>query len=642
MMRGGGGIGGGMMRGMRGTSADSMFAPSNDNLTDEDVVGRVYDNRVVKRFASYIVPYRKYALIALASLLTYAAVNAAIPLLIKYGIDWAVADGNVNRVHVIGAAFMVVTVIHFLSNRLQFIFISLTGQHILYDLRSGMFSHLQNQSNAFYHRTPIGRIMSRMQSDILQLQETFELLALALAELVTVGAIIILMLIIDWQLALVCMLVVPILTLILMYWQRFARHSFMRIRRAIAMVNGEYNQNITGVRVVQSLNRQDENLAHFRTLNTEYLDANLEAARYSGMLQPLVELLIGLGIGIGVVLFGGFLLQRDALEVGTLAAFALWIQRFFEPIRQLTMQYSQLQRAMAAGVRIFEVLDLEPDVVDKPDAVALPQVDGEIKYNDVTFHYVPGTDVLKNVNLHIKAGENVALVGSTGAGKSTLVNLLHRSADVTGGSITIDGHDLRDVTRKSLVHQMSMVLQEPYLFSGSVRENICYQNEGATEEEMIAASQAVGAHGFIMELDNGYDSELAERGVNLSIGQRQLISFARAIVGNPRILVLDEATANIDTHTELLIQQALNRILRGRTSIVIAHRLSTIRNADKIVVLDRGRVAEVGSHDELLEAGGVYAQLYAINYGLSGPSVDVAPVGGEVIGADGLSPAAAD
>ena len=368
MMRGGGGMGGGMMRGMRGTSADSMFAPTNDNLTDEDVVGRVYDNRVVMRFMSFIKPYKGYALIALASLLLYAAVNAGIPLLIKYGIDWAIAEGSVNRVHVIGAAFMVITVIHFLSNRLQFIFIARTGQHVLYDLRSGMFSHLQNQSNAFYHRTPIGRVMSRMQSDILQLQETFELLALALAELVTVGAIIALMLIVNWKLALVCMFVVPVLTVIMMYWQRFARHSFMRIRRAIAMVNGEYNQNITGVRVVQSLNRQDENMAHFRTLNQEYLDANLEAARYSGMLQPMVELLIGLGIGIGVVLFGGYLLSLDALEVGTLVAFAFWIQRFFEPIRQLTMQYSQLQRAMAAGVRIFEVLDLDPDINDKPDA----------------------------------------------------------------------------------------------------------------------------------------------------------------------------------------------------------------------------------------------------------------------------------
>ena len=642
MMRGGGGMGGGMMRGMRGTSADSMFAPTNDNLTDEDVVGRVYDNRVVMRFMTFIKPYKTYALIALASLLVYAAVNAGIPLLIKYGIDWAIAEGQVGRVHVIGVAFMVITIIHFLSNRLQFIFISRTGQHVLYDLRSGMFSHLQNQSNAFYHRTPIGRIMSRMQSDILQLQETFELLALALAELVTVVAIIVLMLIVNWQLALVCMFVVPVLTVIMMYWQRFARHSFMRIRRAIAMVNGEYNQNITGVRVVQSLNRQDENMAHFRTLNQEYLDANLEAARYSGMLQPLVELLIGLGIGLGVVLFGGWLLQRDALEVGTLVAFAFWIQRFFEPIRQLTMQYSQLQRAMAAGVRIFEVLDLEPDIMDKPDAVALPEVKGEIQYKDVNFHYVEGVEVLRNINVHIQAGENVALVGSTGAGKSTFVNLLHRSADVTGGSISVDGYDLRDVKRESLVHQMSMVLQEPYLFSGTVRENIAYQNENLTDDEIITAAQAVGAHDFIMEMDNGYDSELAERGINLSIGQRQLISFARAIAGNPRILVLDEATANIDTHTELLIQQALSRILKGRTSIVIAHRLSTIRNADKIVVLDRGRVAEVGNHDQLLESGGVYAQLYAINYGLSGPSVDVAPVGGEVIGADGLSPAAAD
>ena len=633
MMRGGGGIGGGMMQGMRGTSADSMFAPSNDQLTDEDVVGRVYDNRVVVRFTSYIKPYSKFAFIALGSLLVYAAFNAGIPLLIMYGIDWAIAEGQVNRVHIIGAAFMVITVIHFLSNRLQFIYISRTGQHILYDLRTGMFSHLQNQSNAFYNRTPIGRVMSRMQSDILQLQETFELLALALAELVTVGAIIVLMLWVNWQLALVCMIVVPVLTLIMMYWQRFARHSFMRIRRAIAMVNGEYNQNITGVRVVQSLNRQDENLEHFRELNTEYLNANLEAARYSGLLQPLVELLIGLGIGMGVVLFGGFLLQRGSLEVGVLVAFAFWIQRFFEPIRQLTMQYSQLQRAMAAGVRIFEVLDLDPDILDKPDADTLPEIQGDIRYKNVAFHYVEGVEVLRDVNLHIQAGENVALVGSTGAGKSTLVNLLHRSADVTDGAIEIDGYDLRDVKRNSLVHQMSMVLQEPYLFSGTVRENISYLNEQVTREQVVEAATAVGAHDFIMELDNGYESVLAERGVNLSIGQRQLISFARAIVSNPRILVLDEATANIDTHTELLIQRALNRILRGRTSIVIAHRLSTIRNADKIVVLDRGRVVEVGTHDELLEAGGAYAQLYAINYGLSGPSVGVAPTGGEVIGA---------
>jgi ATP-binding cassette subfamily B protein len=281
------------------------------------------------------------------------------------------------------------------------------------------------------------------------------------------------------------------------------------------------------------------------------------------------------------------------------------------------MQYSQLQRAMAAGVRIFEVLDLQPEVTDAPDAPQMPPIRGEIGFEGVSFHYVPGIDVLKEINLHISPGENVALVGSTGAGKSTMVSLIHRFADVTEGRITVDGYDIRQVTRTSLVSQMSMVLQEPYLFSGTVRENIRYNHETASDEEVVAAAKAVGAHDFIMGLEQGYDTPLAERGVNLSVGQRQLVSFARAIVVDPRIIVLDEATANIDTHTEILIQQALKRILEGRTSIVIAHRLSTIRNADKIVVLDHGRVVEIGKHQELLERQGVYARLYAINYGLT-------------------------
>src|SRR5262245_29917507 len=391
----------------------------------------------------------------------------------------------------------------------------------------------------------------------------------------------------------------------------------MRIRRAIAMVNGEYNQNITGVRVVQSLNRQDENLQHFKKLNQELLDANLEASRYSGFLLPIVESLTGIGMGFGVILLGGLLLQRGQVAWGVLVAFALWVQRFFEPIRQLTMQYSQLQRAMAAGVRIFELLDVQPEVQDKPDAAEMPPIKGEITFEEVSFHYVPGVDVLTDINLHIRPGETVALVGSTGAGKSTLATLLHRFADVTEGRITIDGFDIRAVRRQSLVRQMSMVLQEPYLFSGTVKENIRYACTSASDADVVAAAQAVGAHAFIMTLAQGYDTPLAERGVNLSVGQRQLLSFARAIVGNPRILILDEATANIDTHTEILIQNALQRILQGRTSIVIAHRLSTIRNADKIVVLEHGRVAEMGNHAELLARQGTYARLYAANYGLS-------------------------
>jgi len=513
------------------------------------------------------------------------------------------------------------------------------GQGILYSLRTGMFNHLQELSPSFFHRTPVGRIMSRSQSDVLQLQETFELIVQSLSDMLSLVGIVAIMLWIDWRLALISMSILPVLFFVLGYWQRFARHSFMRIRRAIAMVNGEYNQNITGVRVVESFNRQDANMEHFDDLNSEHLNANLEASRYSGALQPFVEVLMGVGMGFGVVLVGGIMFKGGNLEWAVLLAFALYIQRFFEPVRHLTMQYSQLQRAMAAGVRIFEVLDLKPEVVDKPDAIELPEIQGEIKFEDVNFQYVTDVDVLKEVNLHIRPGENVALVGSTGAGKSTLVTLIHRFADVTTGRITVDGHDIRDVTRHSLVSQMSMVLQEPYLFSGTVADNIRYNYEHASDDDVVAAAKIVGAHDFIMELDQGYDSVLAERGINLSLGQRQLLSFARAVVGNPRVIILDEATASIDTHTEVLIQRALQKVLAGRTSIVIAHRLSTIRNADKIVVLDQGRLVEQGNHEELLaKKGGVYARLYAVNYGLATDDDDEQSLQGGPL----LAPAPAD
>ncbi|MCH2501558.1 MAG: ABC transporter ATP-binding protein/permease [Dehalococcoidia bacterium] len=631
----GGGVGG-MMGGMRGMGAHGMNVANMDNLTDDSIVGSAYDHKVVVRLMTYIWPYRKDAFIAIAAVLMYTLGNVTIPLLMLIGIKWAVNAGDVNHLHIVGILFAGATVVHFGANIVQFVYIPKVGQGILFSLRTGMFNHLQELSPAFFHRTPVGRIMSRSQSDVLQLQETFELIVQSLSDILSLVGIIIIMMVVDWRLALISMSILPVLFFILGYWQKFARHSFMRIRRAIAMINGEYNQNITGVRVVESFNRQEANMKHFNDLNSEHLNANLEASRYSGALQPFVESLMGIGMGFGVVLVGGIMVKGGNLDWAVLVAFALWIQRFFEPVRHLTMQYSQLQRAMAAGVRIFEVLDLKPEVVDKPDAITLPEIKGEIKFEDVSFQYVENVDVLKEVNLHIKPGENVALVGSTGAGKSTLVTLIHRFADVTHGRITVDGHDIRDVTRHSLVSQMSMVLQEPYLFSGTVADNIRYNNENLTKDDVVAAAKTVGAHEFILSLDDGYDTVLAERGVNLSVGQRQLLSFARAVVGNPRVIILDEATANIDTHTEVLIQQALQKVLAGRTSIVIAHRLSTVRNADNIVVLDQGKLVEMGNHEELLaRKGGVYARLYAVNYGLpidddeksvpGGPSLAPAP-----------------
>jgi len=627
-----------MMGGMRGMGSHGMNAANMDNLSDDALVGSAYDHKVVMRLMTYIWPYKRHAIIAMIAVLLYTVGNVAVPWLMMTGITWAVEPEDVSRLHIIGLVFLGVTILHFGANFVQFVYMPKVGQGILYSLRTGMFNHLQELSPSFFHRTPVGRIMSRSQSDVLQLQETFELIVQSFSDLLSLVGIIAFMLFIDWQLALVSMSILPVLFFVLGYWQKFARHSFMRIRRAIAMVNGEYNQNITGVRVVESFNRQEANMKHFDELNTEHLNANLEASRYSGSLQPFVESLMGIGMGFGVVLVGGIMVKGGDLDWAVLLAFALWIQRFFEPVRHLTMQYSQLQRAMAAGVRIFEVLDLKPEVVDKPDAIVLPEIKGEIKFEDVNFQYVKDVDVLKEVNLNIKPGENVALVGSTGAGKSTLVTLIHRFADVTNGRITVDGHDIRDVTRHSLVSQMSMVLQEPYLFSGTVADNIRYSSEGISDDEVVAAAQTVGAHDFIMDLENGYNTVLAERGINLSVGQRQLLSFARAVVGNPRVIILDEATANIDTHTEVLIQQALQKVLSGRTSIVIAHRLSTVRNADNIVVLDQGRLVEMGNHEELLaRKGGVYARLYAVNYGL--PTDDD---GESMEGGPSLAPVPAD
>ena len=436
------------------------------------------------------------------------------------------------------------------------------------------------------------------------------------ADLLSLVGIVVVLFVMNVKLAAITLTVLPVLMIVLLVWQRYARHSFDRVRRAIAVVNGALQENISGVRVVQSLTREDVNFRRFDRLNYEHLDANLQAGRLSSSLMPAAELLMAVGLGL-VVVFGGAMVLEGSLAIGALVAFAIYVQRFFDPIRNLTMQYTQLQRAMVSGTRIFQLMDIQPDIVDAPDAVELPKLRGEVRFDHVNFHYIPGSPVLRDVNLHVRPGQSVALVGPTGAGKTSMTALVARFYDVIDGAVLVDGRDVRQVTRESLASQMSMVLQEPFLFSASVTENIRYNRVHATSEEIETASRAVGAHDFISELEDGYETILQERGANLSIGQRQLISFARALVADPRVLFLDEATANVDSATEAQIQEALKTLLRGRTSFIIAHRLSTIRNADLVVVLDEGRIIESGAHAQLIAAGGLYARLYEANFGVA-------------------------
>ena len=535
------------------------------------------------------------------------------PWIIKLGIDELVdapSRGDVGALAVVMAMFIGNILVRFVSNYLYQVSLARVSQGVLYTLRSRIFAHLQRLSTSFYDKNEVGRIMSRGQNDVNQLQEFLNLVISSLADMLSLFGIILAMFLLDVQLALITLTVVPVLIGIMVVWQRIAWGTFMRVRQAISVVNANLQENISGVRVVQALNREETNMRRFDEVNNGHLDANLHASRLSAALMPTVEILTAVSIGL-VVVFGGSMAINGVLEVSVIVAFALYVQRFFDPIRNLTMQYTQFQRAMTSGVRIFALLDTPVEVADKQDAIELPPVKGAVALEDVRFHYVPDVEVVRGVSLDIKAGETVAFVGETGAGKTTLVALLNRFYDVSSGRITVDGHDLRDVTQDSLARQTAMVLQEPFLFSGSIRDNITYNHPDAPQETVEAIARAVGAHDFIERLPHGYETPVSERGQNLSVGQRQLISFARALLADPRILVLDEATANIDSYSESLIQQALTEVFKGRTSFVIAHRLSTIRNADRIVVLGHGQVLEQGTHDSLMSTGGAYASLYS-------------------------------
>jgi ATP-binding cassette subfamily B protein len=590
------------------------------SLVLEDMeFGKVYDQSVIRRLFAYVRPHWKLTLISMLAMFLYIGTQISVPLLVGMAInqyiggeDLSVAE-RISGLNKIAMLFAVVVVLNLAGNFFHLRGLAKVNMSVLYKLRTDMHAHLQRLSTLFYDHNEVGRLMSRVQSDTTALQEFMTIFVVGFAEILSLIVIIAIMLGWNLQLALACFTVIPVFMIIMVMWQKRARQAFMSIRYAIAGVNASLQENITGVRVTQSMSREEVNLSQFDELNGEHLNANLRAIKLTASLMPSVEVLTAVGFGL-VIVVGGRMVQTDTLELGTLVAFTLFVQRFFEPIRALVMQYAMMQRAMTAGMRIFELLDVEPDLVDASEATTLPPIKGRVQFDHVSFQYLPNVPVLDTVSLDIPPGETLAIVGPTGAGKTTIVALVARFYDVTQGSITVDGYDLRDITRSSLAGQMSLVLQEPFLYSNSVANNIRFARREATQEEIETATKALGAHDFIMRLPQGYETILHERGNNLSVGQRQLIAFARALVANPRILILDEATANVDSYTERLIQDALKELLRDRTAIIIAHRLSTIQDADQILVLEKGHVAELGKHRELLAKNGLYSRLYAMNF----------------------------
>tara|TARA_B100000686_G_scaffold214197_1_gene221183 strand:+ start:2826 stop:4673 length:1848 start_codon:yes stop_codon:yes gene_type:complete len=601
-----------------GGGGNFLMRAQKGDIDDEGT--RLYDQRVVLRLIKYLAPYKLSVFISMLGVIVYTLATIAIPAIVAIGIDRYVETKNVDGLNNLIIIFGFVLVIHYISNYSHQIILAKISQRVIYDLRTDLFTHLQRLPMSFHNRNKVGSVMSRAQNDVYQLQEFLDIIVLSIADLLSLIGIIGFMIATDWKLSLWSFVTLPILIWVIWVWQNHARPAFLRVRIAISNVNASLAENLDGVRVVQSMNRQIKNLATFNDVNRYHLDTNLRAQRLSSSLMPAVEMFMSFGLAATIIV-GGRLVLGGSLGAGQLIQFTLYIQRFFDPIRSLTQQFTQLQRAMASGSRIFDLLDVEPELKDIEGAKPMPKIKGAITYRNISFAYGEDKPVLHNINLEINPGETVALVGRTGAGKTTMAALISRFYDVTAGSIEIDNVDIRSVTRNSLAKQMGIVLQEPFQFSGTILENIRYNHPESSDEMVVNAAKAVGIHDHIARLPQGYDSMMGERGGNMSLGQRQLISFARALVADPQIIILDEATASVDTQTEQLIQTAMKTLLSGRTAVVIAHRLSTIRNADQIVVMDKGEIVELGNHDSLIELNGLYAQQHELHARISAKGI---------------------
>jgi len=591
---------------------------------NQDVVFKGYDPEISRRLFGFLRPYRRRFSLAVLLMLVSSAAAVAGPYLVKIAIDEGIGTGSLTVLRQTVLLYLGIALVQWVATFLRVNIMAQVGQSIIYDLRSQLFEHLQELSLSFYSHYSVGRVITRVINDVGVLREfiTWALLAVA-RDLFALIGIVIVMVNMNLRLSLLTFSVLPIMILTTRIFKRYARENYRQVRAAISWVNSVLAENINGVRVVQAFSRENVNYQNFHDeVNKNNLDVNLQAARIASAFPAVIEFLGAAATALVVWIGGTSVINStpgaaDAITPGVLVAFLLYINRFFDPIRDLSRRYDSFQSTMAGSERIFALLDAPVEVQDAPDAIQLPEIQGEVYLDRVSFHYQdtepsdPDPLVLDDINIHIPAGKTIALVGETGAGKSTLIKLIARFHDPTSGEVLIDGYDLRHVTQSSLRSQMGIVLQDPFLFNGTVAENIRFGRLAASDDDVQAAAKAVGADEFIQRLSLGYESPVEEGGAVLSVGQRQLISFARALLADPRILILDEATSSVDTQTERIIQNGLSLLLKGRTSFVIAHRLSTVVNADIILVVQDGCIIEEGNHSDLLALGGTYFHLYS-------------------------------
>ena len=601
-------------------SLASATAAAANGADDRPAPRRVHEELFVevnsgalRRVTSFIAPYRLAFAGAIAAVLAFVATQVSIPYVIRLAVDRITGKPHsLPLTWVIGGLIGLVA-LNAGASYLNDMTSAQLAQRVIFDMRRAMFEHLQKVSLSFMDRSHVGRIMSRLQGDVNALQDFFETSITAVGDLALLVGITVVLFAMEWRLGLTTLMLAPVLIVVRAVWLPKAQAAFTRARETSSIVNGALAENIAGVRVVQALRRERLNLQEFTVKVVDNFLAQKAASWSAQTMVPVVDILTGVAMA-AIVLGGGALVLHGRIDLGVLIAFIFYVQRFFDPIRTISQQYTMLQRATTAAHRIFEVIDVPVEIQDRPGALAPAQLAASIEFRGVTFGYRPGAPVLHGLNIRIEPGQAVALVGPTGSGKSSIASLTRRFYDVWEGEVRVGGHDVRDLTRERLARHIGMVLQEPFLFTGTVFENIRYASDWATRESVIRAAKAVHAHDFIVRLPQGYDTLLEQRGQNLSIGERQLISFARALVADPQILILDEATASIDSFVEARIQEALRVVMAGRTSLLIAHRLATVRDADRIIVLKEGEILEEGSPAELLAAGGLYATLHRHNF----------------------------